>query len=130
MALWIKDAYGTVFDVKANDKFVHANISTSRKSKAKDSDKDIYINSSWSASFLGKAKDAAKNLENKDRIKINMGYVSHEKAKVDDEGKGVYYYNLVILDFEKVDSKGSSNDANPKPKAEQTPVDDGDYLPF
>lgn len=100
MALYIKDAYANVFDPKVNDKFVNANLSTGRKDKDQNGN-TIYVNSYWSSTFVGSAFEKAKTLKNKDNIKILSGIMKHEKSnKLDANGKPVYYYNLIIFNFD------------------------------
>lgn len=125
MAIQIKDTYATVFDPTNHDKFVKSNISTSRKTTI-DGDKK-YVNSYWNGTFVGKAKDPASKLVNKDRIKIVSGYISHEpSSKTGDNGKPIYFYNLTIFEFEKLDS---TNAAQSSTGTDNSSVEEGD-LPF
>lgn len=140
MAIWFENAYATVFQVKPQEKFVRANLSTYRKSKKRDnSDESEIFNSYWNGTFLGGALDKAKALKDKDRIKINRGYVSHEKAGVGSDGKGVYYTNVIIIDFDKQEGGTQSGKQEEKPKAQvaatneppqNDEIESGDDLPF
>lgn len=127
MAIQIKDTYATVFDPTTHDKFVKSNISTSRKT-TNDGEKK-YVNSYWNGTFVGKAKEPASKLVNKDRIKITSGYISHEPStKVGDNGKPIYFYNLTIFEFEKIDGTSSSS-ASSGSEQNSSSSDEGD-LPF
>ena len=86
--------FGTVFQVQKEDKYVDANLSTSKKKQD-----GSYENSSWKARFVGKALEGAKELTDKDCIRIISGGVEVKKS----EKNGQYYTSVIIFEFEKVD---------------------------
>ena len=97
------NSYGSVFDVEDKGNYVKANFTTSRK------DQDgKYVNSYWSAIFLGKSKDAAKELTDKDRIHVTSGGITKEPY-TNQEGKKVSYPTVKIFEFEKLGSNGNGN---------------------
>lgn len=89
----IKDSYATVWDTTVEEKYVQAQISTSKKNPTTESG---YENMSWRARFVGKAFDAAKELTRGTRINITNGAVENSYNK---ETKTLYV-NVVIFDFE------------------------------
>jgi hypothetical protein len=127
MSLNIRETYASVFDIVPSEKYVNCNLSTGRKSReVTDTGAPKYINSSWRATFVGSKLNEAKALQPKDRIKINSGTITHEKSnKTGADGKPLYFYNVTIFDFEKVDSSGTST----APQATGA-IDSEDDLPF
>jgi len=113
MALSISNTYASVFEVEVNEKYVKANVTTGRKTKDVDENgRPVYLNSYWSNThFVGKCLDNAKKLTNKTRIKITSGILTHEKSnKTDEFGKPIYYYDLVIFEFEPVEQPGNNSE--------------------
>jgi hypothetical protein len=95
----IKDTYATVWTTEDKGKFVKGRISTSEKNK----ETNKYINSNWNCVFVGKAKDKATSLKEKDRIKILSGKLSTSTT----EDKKTFT-NLAIFDFDIVESKNAT----------------------
>lgn len=98
----LKNAFATVWTVESKEKFTQARISTSEKEK----DTDKYVNSNWTARFVGKAKDAAASLKEKDRITIVSGKVTNTMYEKDGEKKS--FLQVVIFDFTVNDGSGNS----------------------
>jgi len=100
----IRDGYATVWSVEDKGNFVKGRISTSEK------DKDgKYINSNWSAIFVGKAKEPALALSTKDRIKIISGKINKTTTGEGEDRKS--FVNVIIFDFENLsNSQNESND--------------------
>lgn len=127
------NSYGSVFDVEDKGNYVKANFTTSRKDQ-----NDKYVNSYWNAVFLGKAKDAAKELTDKDRIHVTSGGITKEPY-TNQDGKKVSYPSVKIFEFEKLGSNGNSNvkdDSKPTKKTTkkstkktETEIED-DEVPF
>lgn len=92
----IKDSYATVFNVEVKEKFVTANISTGEKITDQNGNVS-YKNYNWKAMFLGKAKNQAAKLTDKDRIKFNGVAIINAYEK-----NGVKHYPTLIkiFDFE------------------------------
>lgn len=133
MSLNIRETYASVFDVAPNDRYVNCNLSTGRKLKdVDDNGNPKYANSSWRATFVGSKLEEAKKLKARDRIKINSGTISHEKSnKTGVDGKPLYFYNVTIFDFDKIDSSGSSSATTTSSTSKATGViDSEDDLPF
>lgn len=127
------NSYGSVFDVEDKGNYVKANFTTSRKDQ-----NDNYVNSYWNAVFLGKAKDAAKELTDKDRIHVTSGGVTKEPY-TNQDGKKVSYPSVKIFDFEKLehsnnetkDDKKSAKKTTKKSTKKADPVvEDDDEVPF
>jgi hypothetical protein len=111
----LKNAFATVWTVEPKEKFTQARISTSEKEK----DTDKYVNSNWTARFVGKAKDAAATLKEKDRITIVSGKVTNTMYEKDGEKKS--FLQVVIFDFTVNGSNGNSTSST---------VVESDELPF
>lgn len=92
----IKDSYATTFQVEVEEKYVQANLSTSKKNPTTESG---YENMSWRTRFVGQAFDKAKELTNGSRIKITNGVVENKY----DKEKKVLYVNVTVFDFEPVE---------------------------
>ena len=129
MSLNIRETYASVFDVAPNDRYVNCNLSTGRKLKdVDDNGNPKYANSSWRATFVGSKLEEAKKLQARDRIKINSGTISHDKTGAD--GKPLYFYNVTIFDFDKIDSSGSSSTTTSSAPQATGVIDTEDDLPF
>jgi len=110
-------AFGNVFDVEIKDKYVKAKLSTSRRDQ-----NDAYVNSSWFVKFVGKSVTDAKNLEDRDRIKVTSGYVSNETYMPAGGDKPKSFASMTIFEFELyTHSDTSSNKPKPKPKKRSEP---------
>lgn len=82
--------YITVFNVEHKEKYVSANLSTYRK------DQDgKYKNMYWKARFVGKAKEKAESLTNKDNINILNGIIENNY----DNEKNIKWYTVVVFDY-------------------------------
>lgn len=129
MSLRITDSYATVFQVNVKEKYVACNLSSSRRNKNESTDQyPVYINSYWNARFVGGCLEKAKDLNDKDRIKILSGSISHEKgSNVGEDGKNIYYYNLTIFDFELLNGSSKPNKNN---DSQVVDMDDVQDLPF
>lgn len=112
--------YASVFRPDTdNDKYVKANISTSRKDQ-----NDEYINSNWFGYFLGRAKDKAAKLNDGARIFIVSGGVTNEKF-TDKNGDDKYFVSVKIFDFVILDNKeDESGGKKSAKKSKKRSVDD------
>ena len=110
--IFLKDFKATVWKPEIKDKFVKANLSTSEKKQNGD-----WENSNWNAMFVGRSLEFAKDLKDKDRIKI----ISAKITNVYNAEKKVSYLNLVIFEADFVDAPVTTG---------FTDVDDDDDLPF
>ncbi len=113
--------YASVFRPDTdNDKYVKANISTSRKDQ-----NDEYINSNWFGYFLGRAKDKAAKLNDGARIFIVSGGVTNEKF-TDKNGDDKYFVSVKIFDFVILDNKEDESGGRKKSakKSKKRSVDD------
>ena len=93
MSLNVTKSYGTVWDVVVEDKYVKANLSTSKKDPRTESG---YSHMSWHTRFVGEAAEKAKELTDKDRIIINSAKIENNY----DKEAGKLYLTLVVFDFE------------------------------
>ena len=87
-----------VWDVKEAEKVkntMEANVSTSKMIKNGESEERRYM--SWSTKFVGKAYEPAKELGDKDVIKIKEAGIENYYSKENEK----LYVTLVIFDFEK-----------------------------
>jgi len=91
-----KNSYFTFWHKeKVEDKYIRVRLGSS-ESDDRNGEKE-WINSTWFATFVGKAKDKAANLEPKDQIIAN-GKISNVSKKQND-GSFKTYLNVVIWDF-------------------------------
>lgn len=107
--LRVVDTFATVFRPDVKEKMVAANLSTSEKGKDGE-----YLNSNWNARFVGKCLDAAKQLKEKDRIKIIRGGVRVEPYE-DKSGTKRFPVRLIVFEFEvqeKTNSGANQGDNN------------------
>jgi len=81
-----------IFDVKDNGKYITCNLSTSKKNSD-----GTYTNMSWKCKIVGANYEKAKELKDKDKIKINSGIVENKY----DKEKGKTWLGVTIFDFEK-----------------------------
>ena len=127
-------SYATVWQPIVEEKRVKANLTTSKKLKEPVDGKE-YENSNWNgAVFVGKAFHEAKNLNERDRIKIINGTVDN-KAFVGRDGVKKYFNNVVIFEFELMASRDEIADAaSSVPKSQNgtqfAALDDDDDLPY
>jgi hypothetical protein len=95
----------TVWSVEDKGNYVDGRISTSEKDNREEGK---YINSNWFARFVGKAKDASLELNERDRIKILSGKV--DNVLFGEEGNRKSIPRVTIFNFEMLDGyEGSSN---------------------
>jgi hypothetical protein len=113
MSLNITGKYITVWNVEDKGNYIQANLSTGKKNK-----EGTYTNMSWRTRFVGKAKEKAKWLKDKDKIEIINGIVENTY----DKEKKTTYVNVTVFDYhatQKEDSNGF------------VPVgDEEEFLPF
>ena len=93
MSLQIKDSRATVFEPVAEEKFIKANLSTSKKNPTKESG---YENMSWRARFVGDAFEKGKELSNGTRIEIKNALIENNY----DKENGKLWVTVVVFDFE------------------------------
>lgn len=96
--LQVKEQTVMVWDVKEAENVkntVNANISTSKVVKNGESEERKYM--SWQTKFVGKAYEPAKELKDKDIIKIKEAGVENYYNKESEK----LYVTLIIFDFEK-----------------------------
>ncbi len=115
--------FATVWAVEDKGNYVQGRISTSEK----DNREEVkYINSNWFARFVGKAKDKSLELQERDRIKILSGKITNTMGGEGENRRS--YLNVIIFDFELLDSPSSNTNAeNNNDSSEELPFDD---LPF
>lgn len=110
--IYVKDSYGSVYDVKVEDKRVKANYTTGDKQQD-----GIYKNSYWNVVFIGGALEKAKTLTDKDRIHITKAKLTNELYTPKDSDKKCTWLQLTVFEFEKHDDDKSDNEsADNKPK--------------
>lgn len=110
--------FGRLSFVEVKEKVVKASLSTSSKNQD-----GTYKYSNWNATFLGEtAFEKAKTLKDKDRIKVTSGKIDIDE--VEKEGKKNRYTNLLIFNFEILESKFPEKTENVAPPADE------DSLPF
>jgi hypothetical protein len=115
---FIKDAYATVWKVEENDTFVKGTIST--KEKTQEEGKSIWSN--WNVKYVGKAKEKALSLVERDRIKILSGKINTTLWGKDESKK--LYTNVTVFDFE------LAGDYTPNRTNDQESESEEDALPF
>lgn len=96
--LQIKEQTVMVWDAKESEKVkntVEANVSTSKVIKINENEERKYM--SWPTKFVGKAYEPAKELKDKDIIKIKDAGIENYYSKENEK----LYITLVIFDFEK-----------------------------
>lgn len=96
--LQVKEQTVMVWDVKEAENVkntVTANISTSKMIKNGETEERKYM--SWPTKFVGKAYEPAKDLIDKDIIKIKEAGIENYYSKENEK----LYVTLVIFDFEK-----------------------------
>lgn len=114
MSIQVKEGQRAfVKKVEDKGKIVIATLTTGRKDKQSEK----FVNSYWSAKFVGKALDEARTLGEGDRIEIKSAIMTKER----NEASGKYYDNLTVFEFEVI-GKGQQQDFHP--------VDENDDLPF
>lgn len=111
--------FATVWNVEGKGKYVQGRISTSEKDQ-----EGNYINSNWFARFVGKCKDNALDLNERDRIKILSGKITNIVGGEGENKKS--YLNVVIFDFELLNPNGASYS---KPQENYEEIDE-DEIPF
>ncbi|MEG2110060.1 MAG: hypothetical protein RRY19_09765 [Clostridium sp.] len=86
--------YVSVFDVVEKEKFVAANITTSKKNQD-----NTYTNMYWKARFVGEAKTKALELKDKDKIEIKNGVIENQY----DKEKNKLWVTVTIFEFIKME---------------------------
>lgn len=82
--------YVSVFCPEVKEKFVQANLTTSKKN-----DDNTYINMYWKARFVGKSIEAAKELKDKDKIEITNGIIENNYDKENEK----LWVNVTVFEF-------------------------------
>ena len=103
--------YATVWTVKAAEKYIDLQVTTSEN---KDGE---YVNSSWFARCIGKAFTALKDVKRGDRILIKAGKMTNERFKKDDEWRS--YFKFLILDAEVVQGGQHGKGSTPTAAADE-----------
>lgn len=96
--LQLKEQTVMVWDAKPSEKMnntVEATLSTSKKVTKDGNDSREYM--SWKARFVGQAFEKAKELKDKDIVKILSGTVENFYNKEKEKS----YVTVIIFDFEK-----------------------------
>jgi hypothetical protein len=120
----IDKGYATVWNVEDKGKYVKGRISTSEKDTRNEGK---YINSNWFATFVGKAKDKATNLKEKDRISIISAKITNVTTGEGENKKS--FVNVTIFDFDTNNNQSYTNKQNNS--APNYNIDDeDDELPF
>lgn len=125
MALPVKDAYLTVFEIKEENGRVSGNVSSSRKGMKEN--ERLY--SSWKVSFVGKAKEQAKTLQEKDRILVKGAQLTNEPY-VDSNNQKKYFVRLTVFEFDQLDSKYQKSTPKQKPSTPKNFEVVDEDLPF
>lgn len=81
--------YIRVFDVEDKGRYVQAKLSTSKKNQDGD-----YVHMPWIARFVGNATEAAKELQNKDKIEITNGIIENNY-----DNNNRLWHKVVIFGF-------------------------------
>lgn len=120
-------AYLTIWEVLPQEKFIKVRGSTSRKNK----ESGEYITDfSGFVAFIGAARDKAKNLAVKDRIKISECEVTNRFDKL----KNQTFTNFTVFDYEPVEysPKKEGNEENAEALAEKKveEIEESEDLPF
>ncbi len=82
--------YVSVFNPNIKDKYVQANLTTSKKIEDNN-----YENMYWKARFVGNAFEAAKGLKDKDKIEITNGIIENNYDKENEK----LWVNVTIFEF-------------------------------
>lgn len=126
--IYFKDIYSTFWEMEDRGNYSVVSLSTGRKDKKTNE----FVNSNWKfVRFVGAAHEKVKELEKKDRIKINGG-ISWEPY-LDDEGnkKWAKQPSLVVFDFGYPEERPEgSNMDKPPVVEEETKADDTEEMPF
>lgn len=117
----ITDSYGMVLKLEDKGTFIKGRLATSEKDKRDDS----YITSWWDLMFVGESLAGAKQLTDKDRIKITKGLAKVREYK-DKDGNNRLSPSVTVFSFDKLE--------NTKEKradiAEKASESEQDKLPF
>lgn len=109
--------FATVWKVEDKGNYVQGRISTSEKDNREEGK---YINSNWFCRFVGKAKENALQLKERDRIKILSGKIQNTSSGEGENRRT--YLNVIIFDYEMLDGSQHSR--------HDDPVVEDDDLPF
>lgn len=107
----------TVWKVEDKGNYVQGRISTSEKDNREEGK---WINSNWFCRFVGKAKEPALQLSERDRIKITSGKITNTTSGEGENRKS--YLNVTIFDFETLEGFGGNSQSQDD--------DDPDSCPF
>jgi hypothetical protein len=124
---YIKDAYAKLWSIDNEGKYPKGRITTSDK-RTDENDKVTYINSNWFVTFFGDSKKKAMKLNGDEKIKILKGKISNTGTKQDD-GSYKNYLNVVVFDFELVESNNGETKSKRKEEPEES-VEESEELPF
>lgn len=127
-------SYATVWQPSVEERRVICNLTTSKKLKEKNAEGKEYENSNWNkAVFVGKAFEPAKDLEEKDRIKIISGTVDN-KSYIGSDGNRKYFNNVVIFNFEKMATPSeiahAATTEKPNKGTQYAAIDADEDIPF
>lgn len=98
--------FATVWHVEDKGNYVQGRVSTSEKDTREEGK---YIDSNWFARFVGKAKEKALDLRERDRIKILSGKITNTLGGEGENRRS--YLNVIIFDFELLNASNTSNTA-------------------
>ena len=126
MSIWAseKGTYATIWKLENMGNYVRGTISTSSKNPD-----ETRTWSNWNCKYLGKCKDRAVELKERDRINITSGKIENVLFGTGENRKS--YLNFLIFDFEILD--GFENTGNTTGGSTSNTVEDGlseDDLPF
>lgn len=82
--------YVSVFNPEIKEKYVQANLTTSKKNED-----NSHTNMYWKARFVGKALETAKELKDKDKIEITNGIIENKYDKENEK----LWVNVTIFAF-------------------------------
>jgi len=105
----VTESYGMVMKLEDRGNFVTGRLVTSEKDKRTDE----WISSWWDVSFVSSAVDLAKELAEKDRIKILRGIAKVREWEAKDGSKRVTP-TVVVFEFEKLEKSASTKEKREK----------------
>ncbi len=83
--------YVSVFNPDVKEKYVQANLTTSKKNED-----SSYANMYWKSRFVGNAFEPAKQLKDKDKIEIKNGIIENTYDKKTEK----LWVNVTIFEFD------------------------------
>ena len=99
--IYFTNQFAKLWSIDKSKSIPRGRITTSEKNLQEE-----WVNSSWFASFIGKSKEKALDLEGDERIKILKGKVTNTSKKLEDRSFK-NYLNVVVFDFEFLGESGS-----------------------